>query len=41
VVSCAAGTGETGLFALLVCPVEQAGNDLEDLEFLWVGAVEG
>ena len=29
------------MFALLVGPVEEAGDYLEDLEFLGVGAVEG
>lgn len=39
-VPCASGTCETSLFALFVGPVEQPGDDLEDLEFLGVGAVE-
>lgn len=36
-----AGAREAGLLALLVGPVEEAGDDLEDLELAGVGAVEG
>lgn len=36
-----ARTGKTGLFALFVGPGEEGGDELEDLEFFGVGAVEG
>jgi hypothetical protein len=29
------------LFALLVCPTQQGGDELKDLKLLGVGAVEG
>lgn len=39
--SAADRTGEAGLFALLVGPAEQGSDELQDLELLGVGAVEG
>ena len=36
-----ARAGQAGLFALFVGPAEEGGDELEDLEFFRVGAVEG
>jgi hypothetical protein len=41
VVGRGAGPRKPCLLALLVGPAEEVGDDLEDLEFLGVGAVEG